>query len=79
VTALLAAGADPNARNKYGVTPLHTAVFVGGTEVVTVLLDGGADGGAQTEAGRFPVDLAEENEKLRNSPVYWRLNDARYR
>ncbi|MBC6417051.1 MAG: hypothetical protein GDA47_04480 [Rhodospirillales bacterium] len=46
---------------------------------MAALLDAGADGSALDEEGRFPADLAKENEKLRNNPVYWRLNDARYR
>jgi len=55
------------------------AAILGNAETVTALLDAGADGGMQNKAGLFPADLAKENEKLRDSPVYWRLNDARYR
>ncbi|MBC6405794.1 MAG: ankyrin repeat domain-containing protein [Rhodospirillales bacterium] len=61
------------------MTPLHMAAILGNAETVTALLDAGADGGMQNKAGLFPADLAKENEKLRDSPVYWRLNDARYR
>ncbi|MBC6417279.1 MAG: ankyrin repeat domain-containing protein [Rhodospirillales bacterium] len=79
VAALLDAGADPNARGEGGLTPLHAAAAHGSAEVVAALLDAGADGSARTARGSFPADLAKENEKLRNNPVYWRLNDARYR
>ncbi|MBC6404886.1 MAG: ankyrin repeat domain-containing protein [Rhodospirillales bacterium] len=70
---------DPNARDKYGWTPLHRAVEYGKAEAVAALLDAGADGGARNKAGHFPADLAKENEKLGKSPVYWRLHDARWR
>jgi len=79
VAALLAGGADLNARDEDGWTPLHVAALVGGAEAVAALLDEGADDGARTAAGLLPADLAEENEKVRNSPAYWSLNDARNR
>ncbi|MBC6405800.1 MAG: ankyrin repeat domain-containing protein [Rhodospirillales bacterium] len=81
MTRCLKAGTDLNARTKSGSTPLHRAAARDNAEAVASLLDAGADGGARNKAGQLPVDLAEEeeNEKLRNSPVYRRLNDARYR
>jgi ankyrin repeat protein len=41
--ALIAAGADPRARDGDGVTPLHLAGWEGAAELVDVLLAGGAD------------------------------------
>lgn len=43
VKALLAKGADVNAKSPYGATPLFFACDRGSTEVVKVLLDAGAD------------------------------------
>ena len=38
-----AAGADANARNRYGVTPLSLACTNGSEAIVTLLLEAGAD------------------------------------
>ncbi len=43
VQILLDAGADVNAQDTYGDTPLHEAVREGHTEVVRILVDAGAD------------------------------------
>lgn len=45
VTLLLQHGADPNALNDKGQSPLAGAVFKGFEEVVRVLVERGADGG----------------------------------
>jgi len=42
-------------------------------------LDAGAYAGARIAGGTFPADLAEDNERVRNDPVFWELNDARWR
>jgi ankyrin repeat protein len=42
VTALIAAGADPNVGNNFGVTPLLQASRIGDVPVMRALLDGGA-------------------------------------
>src|SRR5690606_39321673 len=42
VKALLAAGADPDAANRFGMTPLMQASRYGDAEVIRALLDGGA-------------------------------------
>ena len=79
VLALLEAGADVNAQSGTGPTPLHAAAAYSKTPaVVTALLAGGADPTAKTPFGQTPFDLAEENDKLKGTEVYWRLNDARY-
>ena len=41
--SLLAAKANPNAQNRYGVTPLSLACTNGSAALVTALLDAGAD------------------------------------
>jgi ankyrin repeat protein len=43
VSALLQAGADPNAIDIDSASPLHKAAFNGHTEVCTMLLEKGSD------------------------------------
>ncbi|MBC6416227.1 MAG: ankyrin repeat domain-containing protein [Rhodospirillales bacterium] len=81
VRTLLAAGANPNARDANGRAPLHEAAEWGNVEAVAALLDGGADSGARSKCGELPVDVLRSNgpPNVRYNDVYWRLNDARYR
>ena len=68
-----------NARNKDGCTPLHRAAKkTKNSEIVKVLLDHCADPRLKDGKGRLPIDLAEKNETLRGTEVYWELHDARY-
>ena len=78
IQALLDAGADVMARNKYGSTPLHYAVKRGKSANIQPLLDAGADAKAKNEEGKTPWDLAQKNEKLKGTKGYWALNDAQY-
>ena len=55
----LGTGADPNARDDYGFTPLHrAAVFSETPEVITALVNAGADLNARTEFGLTPLHRA---------------------
>ena len=58
IAALIAAGADPNAADMGGVTPLHRAVRNRCAAAVRALLDGGAHAGAKTARGTTPAQLA---------------------
>lgn len=56
--ALIAAGANVNARDKEGATPLHMAAFATRTENAKLLLQAGADPLLKTNAGRDVASLA---------------------
>lgn len=38
----------------------------------------GADPGARDEEGKTPFDYAQDNEALRGTDAYWRLNEGRF-
>lgn len=60
IKALLAAGADPNARDVDGLTPLHMAAYTQNARHAQLLLEKGADPYAKTNAGRDPTSLARK-------------------
>ena len=84
IPALLTAGADLNMRDEDGNTPLHLAgSYVNQNErhagdAIAALLDAGADPTVRNAAGETPWDRARDNDALRQSDGYWRLNDARF-
>ncbi|MHC4592600.1 MAG: ankyrin repeat domain-containing protein, partial [Planctomycetota bacterium] len=63
VTDLLAAGADVNAADETGTTPLHEAALIGSTDIVEVLLGRGARINARDREGRTPLDRADRARK----------------
>jgi hypothetical protein len=58
VAALIAAGADPDAADNSGVTPLHRAVRTRCSGAVHALLEGGASAQRPNKSGSTPMRLA---------------------
>jgi Ankyrin repeats (3 copies) len=58
---LVAAGADPNARDMNGVAPLHRAVRTRSSAAVQALLEGGAHPRMMNAHGSTPLHLAVQN------------------
>ena len=61
ITYLIQAGADPNAIDNRGVTPLHRAVRTRSASAVRALLAGGADPRRANGNGTMPMALATQN------------------
>jgi ankyrin repeat protein len=59
VTALLRRGADVEARDAGGHTPLHIAAFGGNLALINVLLAHGGSAEARADDGRTALDIAE--------------------
>jgi uncharacterized protein len=60
VSALLARGADVNARAGGGYTPLHIAAFGGDVELINALLAHGASAEARADDGMTALAIAED-------------------
>lgn len=58
--ALIAAGANPNARDINGSTPLHQAVYARNAENTRLLLEAGGDPKAKDNQGRDVLAMAHE-------------------
>jgi ankyrin repeat protein len=61
VTALLEAGADPNAGQRNGYTPLMSAGANGDKAIAEALLRAGADPGRTNDEGRTAAEVAREH------------------
>ncbi len=72
VAFLLASGADPNARDARGLTPLHRAASdtPGAFAVSRLLLDAGADPSARDARGQTPGALAASRGGVRLAALY---------
>ena len=63
VERLLAQGADVNAKNRDGVTPLHMVAHAGHKDVVEILLAQGANVNAEDIDALTPLDYARKQGK----------------
>jgi uncharacterized protein len=61
VRRLIECGADVNARQESGATPLHAAAMNGDSELAQLLVDRGADPGAIHDSGKTAADFASEH------------------
>lgn len=76
---LVERGYDINATTPHGQTPLmKAALYTVNPEVITRLLALGADPRAVDETGLTAFDYAKHNRDLKNTSVYWKLNEAVY-
>jgi len=58
VESMVVNGANPNARQGDGISPLHAAAAAGNPEAVRLLVYDGADPEARTPEGKTPLELA---------------------
>jgi len=76
-SVLIKAGADIDARDCQGMTPLIFACQVGfKPEMITILLKAGADPSLTCYAGKTAFDYVQQNESLVDTTAFWELKDT---
>ena len=81
IRALVANGVEIDARDEDGNTALHLAAASRSPHApaaIAALMDLGADTRRLNARGETAWNVAAENEDVRQSEAYWRLNDARF-
>jgi len=71
IVVLVKAGADIEAKNSWGETPLHCAAGSGYVENVEALIDGHADLNAIDDEGRTPVESGMRDSWCEKTPVFF--------
>ena len=80
--ALIKAGADVNAKDSQGRTPLIWAASeTHNPDVIKILLDFGADPKVKDRSGRMAIDRvpaisSKIGERLRHADAFWELQKA---
>jgi ankyrin repeat protein len=77
IACLIRAGADPNATDKSGVTPIHRAVRTRSAAAVEALLAGGAEPRCRNASGATPLHLAVQNTGASNSGTAHAIDQQR--
>ena len=76
ITEAIADGANVNATNDAGWTPLISAANCNDSEVITALLALGADPKAEDGKGKTAMDYARKNKNPENTEAFRRLEEA---
>jgi ankyrin repeat protein len=72
-------GADVNAKDESGKTPMmYVAEYGESPEVLQLLIDAGADVQVQNKEGHDAFNYIERNEALFNSDAYWNMYKLKY-
>jgi len=57
---------------------MFAASFNKNPDVITTLLNAGADAKAKSIEGKTAFDYAQDNPKIKGTKAYWDLNNARF-
>ena len=57
---------------------MYAAGFNKNPDVITTLLNAGADAKAKSNEGKTAFDYAQNNPKIKGTKAYWDLNNARF-
>ena len=78
IERLIINGADVNAKNQRGQTPLHEAAMIGRADVAELLVDNGADINAEDNAGWTPLHAAAANSRWTAAVVQFLISEGAY-